>query len=37
MYLVAMKILKIDRRIVFLGQNESEKDDQKVFEKVINF
>ena len=37
MYLVAMTILKTDRGIVFVGQHETDRDAQKVFEKVINF
>ena len=36
MYLVDMTILKTDRGIVFVGQHETDRDAQKVFEKVIN-
>ena len=37
MYLVAMTILKTDRGIVFVGHHETDRDAQKVFDKVIDF
>ena len=37
MYLVAINILQTDRGVVFVGQHETDRDAQIVFDTVITF